>query len=675
MAELEAKRRDFCCVRINLNEGDVRTDLDFFRKLFHSVLMAAFGSGAYGGRKSPTFFSYLELNASGTLSDLEQMPLICAIIIASAVKSGNINLNVPDDMLQEDLINIRSELKKPILILVDECNVLRENRIILEKLRNIFMNMTGFMLMFAATDDFFPVMDEVFSPIMRQFKRIDIGPFKGEDDVKQCIRGPLERLLLSERDVRNLAPSPFISEVEALSGRKPYEIQLICHELFKRCQEGKSKRFSLNLNTLESIQEVLARGQNINDRPLLKTARKMRSSLFQVLDAACGGTEQLDIADTWRVEYLLNGESRWNEEQYFKNCSELEALGFIRVEPGAVSFCGDQFDRIYLKYLARSKAARLSLAGLSADDFIFASFGRVAEELEGLRPIAGARSDGGPQDITPIIDCIGGAQLPTDCDLTPLFEGILLGVMYQDVGSSVRLFELRFKGDIGSGQAWFIWQDPEHVAGLKKLRKRFDEIRKNGTKVQTEIEILSWDLRVPSPLEVSNTVQALGDEHLATRVANELMDMVQFFYVRQRDKMRAMEVAKAAFRLQQSRLHPSANNVGYLYMDHRDFDEARLWLQAAIQYAEENEQQLYLYNSGVLYALTGDYVAAKFELSRAKEQRQVGASCAQRLYVDENGKLMTIEVLEPPSLLALIDEALDAISAMSEQSVTYQVLS
>src|SRR5689334_3965796 len=49
ITELEAKRRNFCTVRINLNEGDVETDLDFFRKLFHSIAMASFASGAFGG--------------------------------------------------------------------------------------------------------------------------------------------------------------------------------------------------------------------------------------------------------------------------------------------------------------------------------------------------------------------------------------------------------------------------------------------------------------------------------------------------------------------------------------------------------------------------------------------------------------------------------------------------
>src|SRR4051794_35956688 len=68
IAELEAKRRGFCTVRINLNEGDVETDLEFFRKLFHSVLMAAFSCGAYGGKKGPTYFSYLDLIATNEVA-------------------------------------------------------------------------------------------------------------------------------------------------------------------------------------------------------------------------------------------------------------------------------------------------------------------------------------------------------------------------------------------------------------------------------------------------------------------------------------------------------------------------------------------------------------------------------------------------------------------------------
>jgi hypothetical protein len=86
IAELEAKRKGFCTVRINLNEGDAETDFEFFRKLFHSVLIAAFNCGAYGGKKSRAYFSYLGLIATNE-ADTEELPLVFAFQLAQAIKA------------------------------------------------------------------------------------------------------------------------------------------------------------------------------------------------------------------------------------------------------------------------------------------------------------------------------------------------------------------------------------------------------------------------------------------------------------------------------------------------------------------------------------------------------------------------------------------------------------
>jgi hypothetical protein len=206
--------------------------------------MAAFSSGAFGGRNGKVYFSYLNLISTYEIADIEEIPFVFAFQLAKAFKAGNKQLHVADDILTDDLTLISSTLKKPIIVLFDECNVLRKNRVILEKFRNIFMNMGGYMLVFAATDDFFPLMDEVFSPIMRQFKKIEIGPFKTEDDVFQCIYKPLRNIGFSRQDPFVLVPRIFSRDADMLSGRRPYELQLICHTLFRRCQENASKHFS-----------------------------------------------------------------------------------------------------------------------------------------------------------------------------------------------------------------------------------------------------------------------------------------------------------------------------------------------------------------------------------------------------------------------------------------------
>ena len=85
---------------------------------------------------------------------------------------GNSNMPLLDFAYTDDLRRIAEATARPILILFDEGNVLAKSRVHLEKMRNIFMNLSRFMIVIAGTADLFPIMDEVFSPMVRQFKRI-----------------------------------------------------------------------------------------------------------------------------------------------------------------------------------------------------------------------------------------------------------------------------------------------------------------------------------------------------------------------------------------------------------------------------------------------------------------------------------------------------------------------
>lgn len=662
IAEIEAARRDFCCVRINLNEGDVASDLHFFRKIFHSILMAAFAAGGFDGKRGETYFAYTALAASGKVQDIEKMPFICAIMIATAIFERNDSFHVPDDLLMEDLITIQKEVNKPFIILIDECNVLRENRIILEKLRNIFMNMTGYMLVFAATEDFFPVMDKVFSPIMRQFKKIDIGAFKSNDDVKQCVTKPLDRTNLSEDEKRSLTPDLFIRDVTELTSRKPYEIQLVCHELFKQCQEGQAKRFTLNLQTLESIRQVLARGQNVDDRPIVRKATRMKSNLLQVLEACCGGVEHLSLEETWRMEFLLNGSTRWTRDSYQKQCEELLELGIVKRDDVGISFCGDQFDRVYLKYLAKSKHASLTMSNMSVEDWFFFQLSSKLSKLERLTPVSGTGNRADPVEVEKFVSCLLDGTGNMSSELLAFLDGILTHLMYREAGTSVRLYEVRFHSDLCSGQLWLLYSEPEHQAGVKKVKNEIELLITRGAEVSIDVSSRHWDFVVPSLPAICELVSALNDEQFSTRIANELMEMVQFFYVRQLDKKRALECAEAAFKVHKSRLHAGANNVGYLYLDKGDLPEAELWLSSAIQYGGNDEGVLAHYNLAVTKLKQAKVNEAEFWFRKALTEKDVSAACIHKVSVNETGEFFTQEVISPNSVTGLAAEAISLIA-------------
>lgn len=467
VTQLEAKRRDFCTVRINLNETDVNSDLDFFRKLFHSTLMAAFACDAYGGRKGDLYFAYLELISTNEVKDIERLPFVFAFQLARALKSGNLHLHVADDILLDDLQAISTEVKRPIVILFDECNVLRANRGILEKLRNIFMNMTGYMLVFAATDDFFPIMDEVFSPIMRQFKKVEIGPFKRGSDVADCILKPLEHLGISDSNVHKLVSTMFVSDVDKLSSRRPYEIQLICHTVFRRCQQGQVRRFGLDLKTLESIQQELASGQNIGQRPIIRSAKEVKRKTLSLLDHVGNSTESLRARDWWRLEYLLYGSARWSSEAaYLSGIRELEEAGLLSGSPDGLAFSGDDFDRIYVKYIARQKGLVLRSLPVGLEMLIFSELNDGLPEFRQFETIGIWQTGDQSDDVYNVCRFLEPGMLTSTLDfhedqLGPIFEDLVQRTLEADEGTELLVFDLFLTSDLGSAQAWGFWNEPD----------------------------------------------------------------------------------------------------------------------------------------------------------------------------------------------------------------------
>jgi Cdc6-like AAA superfamily ATPase len=195
MTEFEAKNRGFCTGRIDLDEDDAKTQLGFFYKLFDVILSAAFQFGAFGGEEGKTYDIYLDIvNTYNVPDDKTFCPFLFPLQYAKAMSSGNVNAQLSDYNYKNDLVKIRSEVKNPIILLFDEGNVLANSRVHLEKLRNIFMNTPGFMLVLTGTPDLFPVMDDVFSPIVRQFKKINVGKFEDEKETEDCIKKPLKNI-------------------------------------------------------------------------------------------------------------------------------------------------------------------------------------------------------------------------------------------------------------------------------------------------------------------------------------------------------------------------------------------------------------------------------------------------------------------------------------------------
>jgi hypothetical protein len=144
-----------------------------------------------------------------------------------------------------------------------------------------------------------------------------------------------------------------VRELHDISGGKPYEIQLICHMLFRRVQSERSEKMKLNLGVLEEVRKELESFQNIATRPIITKVRNMKRKRLAALSLFCRGVNTAIFENVWALEYIFNPNTEWTE---FSLREELEYFineDILFEDSDILKFNGDEFDKIYIKYFAR----------------------------------------------------------------------------------------------------------------------------------------------------------------------------------------------------------------------------------------------------------------------------------------------------------------------------------
>ena len=238
--------------------------------------------------------------------------------------------------------------------------VLSKDRVLLEMLRNFFMNTPGYMLVFTGTPDLFPVMDDVFSPIVSQFKKVEIDRFEDIEETKACMRKPLESIGIADpSDIFGFDDRVQMEEIHELVGGRPYEIQLLCHFLFRRVQSGQTPRMRLDLGVLDDVLREFGRGRDPSAHPITARIHSFDKGRLRALRTLtpCSGSATFD--QIWFVEHVLVGTPELARSSLHARLEEFSKDGIIQVNDGVTTFKGDEFDRIYSKYFARQEGMAL----------------------------------------------------------------------------------------------------------------------------------------------------------------------------------------------------------------------------------------------------------------------------------------------------------------------------
>lgn len=624
MAGVEANKRDFCVVRIDLDEDDAKTQLGFFYKLFDNILSTACETGAFGGKHGKTYDTYLDImNAHSIPEDKTFCPFIFPVQYAKAMSSWNTSAPISDHNYKVDLTKIRSEVNRPIVVLFDEGNVLAESRVHLEKLRNIFMNTPGFLIIMTGTPDLFPVMDEVFSPIVRQFMKIDVGEFKDTEDTENCIRRPLEKAGIRPDDIFDFETYNDIREIHELSGGRPYEIQLICHMLFRRVESKQAVKMKLDLGVLEDVRKQLEISRDITVRPILTSIRSLEKQQLSALHTLCICDGRATFEQIWSIEYILNDEKHWTknalerELKYFidsgiiEGKEQIEKLGFqTHSVQDVIKFAGDDFDKIYTKYFARERKVPLSFQDLPLEVywyFALRSFLNKRKETKGLDSLV----EFFPLNIDiDTVDSIAIRMASEDSgedlfsESSTLMSDIYFLMLTYRKKETIPIVWLKIILPWLKVQSWYYAENPNDTESVDDCLDIIQSLKERVNEVGGKLVIEKKELSVIPVDVLAQKIKITGNEKFRDMIATKHAVRMSEEYTRERNVREALFHANLSYRYNPApETNVISNNLGYLFMAVRELGKAQILLERAVNICNTPmECALSYYNLGILEA-------------------------------------------------------------------------
>ena len=240
-AEL-ARAHSLLPVSIDLNESKVQSAGVFWHDLYSALILAAAVAGCWGGVTGKLYSSLLGQLYQRKTIDLELAVLQFPLIVA-AHEGDLAALLCPDALIVHDFAAIREELQRNgsqgVALLVDEGDCLGVQRGLLQMLRNVLQRVDGTCFIIAGTDSLFDIVSDVFSPIPRQFHRLDVSRFSEWTETLELVRKPVP-------EARDVWPSiATVVQLHEVCQGDPTELQLYCHHMYKAVEDGPADRMEL----------------------------------------------------------------------------------------------------------------------------------------------------------------------------------------------------------------------------------------------------------------------------------------------------------------------------------------------------------------------------------------------------------------------------------------------
>ncbi|MDI6642001.1 MAG: hypothetical protein QME68_06805, partial [Elusimicrobiota bacterium] len=158
------------------------------------------------------------------------------------------------------------------------------------------MDIDGYILVFSGTEKMFPAINDVFSPIPRFFKRINVENFKDIKETEECLLKPLNE------EEKEAFDRTCTGDIHRITNGTPYEINLIAHHMYRRWGDGRNPKIGLSPEVLDDVLNEIERLRKEGHYEIANKIKRYRIDQLKVLISLL---EFPSVSKEWLAEYML----------------------------------------------------------------------------------------------------------------------------------------------------------------------------------------------------------------------------------------------------------------------------------------------------------------------------------------------------------------------------------
>lgn len=261
---------------------------------------------------------------------------------------------VSDGIVRKDFKKLYQYSESPAnLIIIDNAQYLGQNSIILQKLKNIFSDIQGYVLVLSGTEETFSEINDAFSPAARLFNKHEIGPLSSFEKVKKCVLAGLSD------EERGSIDDSTILDIYRITGGRPYEINLIGYYMYRHFDQEVTESLSLNADVINEVINQIDMWRRPVDDDLISEVNSLENSELQTLLATieCYRTPKDILINYVMLSWYHSDE--FSEMPSYSDAedsvSELVERGLLEENNDNIEFSGGIYSLSYIKYLSYSK--------------------------------------------------------------------------------------------------------------------------------------------------------------------------------------------------------------------------------------------------------------------------------------------------------------------------------